>query len=216
MKTYTLYLFRHGLTAGNINAQYIGHSDLPITTDSISALKNIKSKTPYPQVDAVISSPLKRCVQSAEIMFPENKPIIINEFKEYDFGDCEGLTPKELAENKDYKKWLSGDLSARAPNGESNAEFTYRICKAFEKVIDSIVKTKTEATAIVGHGGVLTALLACYGLPESAQAHWNMDSGYGFRLQIDPALWMRSCKLIVADTSPVSMQDLTEDKEISQ
>ena len=37
MKTYTIYLFRHGLTKGNLNAQYIGHTDLPLTTDSISS-----------------------------------------------------------------------------------------------------------------------------------------------------------------------------------
>lgn len=207
MKNYTLYLFRHGLTEGNTNAQYIGHTDLPITTDSISELKSIQSRHPYPQVDAVLSSPLKRCVSTAEILFPGKTPIIINDFIEYNFGDFEGCTPKELAKNEAYQKWLSGDLKARVPNGESNAEFTYRICRAFEKIVDSIIKTKTEATAIVGHGGVLTALLACYALPEAAQAHWNMDAGYGFKLQIDPALWMRAGKLIASDTAPVPLAE---------
>ncbi len=54
MKTYTIYLFRHGLTKGNLNAQYIGHTDLPLTTDSISALRSIKARHHYPEVQAVV------------------------------------------------------------------------------------------------------------------------------------------------------------------
>lgn len=63
MKTYTIYLFRHGLTKGNLNAQYIGHTDLPLTTDSISSLRNIKAHHHYPTVQAVFTSPLKRCIE---------------------------------------------------------------------------------------------------------------------------------------------------------
>ena len=70
MKSYNLYFFRHGITKGNLNAQYIGHTDLPLTTDSINELHSIKAKYHYPKVDAVFSSPLKRCKDSAEIMFP--------------------------------------------------------------------------------------------------------------------------------------------------
>ncbi len=205
MKSYTIYFFRHGITKGNINAQYIGHTDLELTTDSISELNKIKKTTPYPKVEAVISSPLKRCMDSAKIMFPDNTPIIIDDLIEYDFGDFEGKTPSQLKNNEDYNKWISGDLSVRAPNGESNAEFLYRICNAFENIVDSIIRTQTENTALVGHSGVLSALLASYGLPEAAQAYWQMDAGYGYRLQIDPSLWMRTCKLVVSDTSPIPM-----------
>ena len=92
MKTYTIYLFRHGLTKGNLNAQYIVHTDLPLTTDSISQLKSIKAHEHYPKVDAVFSSPLKRCLDSAKIMFPENNALVIDDFIEYNLGllnDCD-------------------------------------------------------------------------------------------------------------------------------
>ena len=78
MKTYTVYLFRHGLTKGNINAQYIGHTDFPLTTDGINQLKSIKAKYHYPEVEAVFVSPLKRAMQSADIMFPKNNKIVID------------------------------------------------------------------------------------------------------------------------------------------
>ncbi|MCH5320652.1 MAG: histidine phosphatase family protein [Eubacterium sp.] len=208
MKTYTIYLFRHGLTKGNLNAQYIGHTDLPLTTDSISELKSIKAHEHYPKVDAVFSSPLKRCLDSAKIMFPENNVLVIDDFIEYNFGEFEGLTADELKDNKDFKNWLRGDIYAKTPFGESNAEFAQRVCAAFEKVVDGCVKTSTDNFAIVGHAGVLMTILACYGLPEAPMAHWQMDAGYGYKLRLTPSLWMQAKKIEVIDTSPTSLNDL--------
>lgn len=211
MKTYTLYFFRHGLTKGNLNAQYIGHTDLPLTTDSISEIKKIKAKKHYPKVDAVFSSPLKRCKDSAALMFPENKILVIDDLIEYNFGEFEGLTADDLKDNEDFANWLRGDINARTPYGESNAEFAQRICAAFEKIIDGCIKTGTRTIAIVGHAGVLMTLLACYGLPEAPMAHWQMDPGYGFALRITPSLWMRARKIEVTDTAPEAMRAKQEE-----
>lgn len=211
MKTYTIYLFRHGLTKGNLNAQYIGHTDLPLTTDSISSLKSIKAHEHYPEVDAVFSSPLKRCIDSANIMFPKNNTLVIDDFIEYNFGEFEGLTAEELKDNEDFKNWLHGDIYAAAPYGESNAQFSHRICDAFEKVVDGCVKTGTNNIAIVGHAGVLMTILACYGLPEAPMAHWQMDAGYGYKLRLTPSLWMQARKIEVINTSPVSLEELKEE-----
>ncbi len=211
MKTFTIYLFRHGLTKGNLNAQYIGHTDLPLTTDSVSALRYIKAHEHYPSVEAVFSSPLKRCMDSAKIMFPDNKIITINEFIEYNFGEFEGLTADELKDNEDFTEWLRGDINARAPFGESNAEFVQRICRAFEKVVNGCIKAGTQTIAIVGHAGVLMTILSCYGLPEAPMAHWQMDAGYGYKLRVTPSLWMQANKIEVADTAPVSLEKMKKE-----
>ena len=208
MKSYTVYLFRHGLTKGNLNAQYIGHTDLPLTTGSINELKSIKAKEHYPTVNAVFSSPLKRCKDSATIMFPKNNIIVIDDFIEYNFGEFEELTAEDLKDNDDFKAWIKGDMDARTPYGESNAEFVIRVCNAFEKVVDGCIKTGTNDVAIVGHAGVLMTILSCYGLPEAPMAHWQMDAGYGFKLRITPSLWMQGKKCEVVDTSPTSLNDL--------
>lgn len=212
MKCYYLYFFRHGITKGNINAQYIGHTDLPLTTDSIESLKSIKAHHHYPKVDAVFSSPLKRCLDSAKLMFPQNNVMVIDDFIEYNFGEFEGLTAEELKDNDDFKEWLRGDINAKAPFGESNAEFAHRICDAFEKVIDGCIKTGTENIAIVGHAGVLMTLLSCYGLPEAPMAHWQMDAGFGYKIRITPSLWMQANKFEVIDTSPISLEELKDEE----
>lgn len=207
MKTYTLYLYRHGLTKGNLNAQYIGHTDYPLTTFGIEQLTNIKAKYHYPAVDAVFTSPLKRAVESANIMFPKNNKIVIDNFIEYNFGEFEECTAEDLKDNEDFSAWLRGDINARPPYGESNAEFVARICSDFEKVIDGCISTGTQNIAIVTHAGVIMTILSCYGLPQAPMAHWQMDAGYGYKLRITPSLWMRDRKMEVIDTSPESLQD---------
>ena len=209
MKTFTISLFRHGLTKGNLNAQYIGHTDLPLTTDSISELRRIKAHEHYPEVEAVFSSPLKRCVDSAKIMYPDCNPIVIDDFIEYNFGEFEGLTADDLKDNDEFKEWPRGDINAKTPFGESNAEFAERICAAFEKVVNGCIKSGTQTIAIVGHAGVLMTILSCYGLPEAPMAHWQMDAGYGYKMRVTPSLWMQANKIEVADTAPFSIKDLS-------
>lgn len=204
MKSYTLYLFRHGLTKGNLNAQYIGHTDYPLSTFGIDELKKIRTAHHYPSVDAVFVSPLKRAMQSADIMFPDNNKVVIDNFIEYNFGEFEEHTADDLKDNEDFKAWLHGDMYARPPFGESNAEFVQRVCKAFEQVVNGCISTGTKTFSIVAHAGVLMTILSCYGLPEAPMAHWQMDAGYGFKLRITPSLWMQSNKLEVVDISPES------------
>lgn len=133
MKSYTVYLFRHGLTKGNLNAQYIGQTDLPLTMDSINQLHTLRGKYPYPEVDAVFTSPLKRCKDSAAILFPRNNLITIEDFKEYNFGEFEGKTAAELQDNLDFRDWLQGDMQASPPYGETNAQFMHRVCAALKR-----------------------------------------------------------------------------------
>lgn len=203
MKTYRIYLFRPGLTAGNFNAQYIGSTDEPLDARGTAQLQKLTAAYTYPQVDAVFTSPLRRARQSAAILYPDSHAIALDGLKECNFGTFEGKTAAELQDDPRFTEWLSGDLKARPPQGESGAEFTARIAEAFEKIVDSMLKTGVESAAIVTHSGVLMTILACYGLPEAPSAQWQMDPGYGFELAIEPALWMRAKKLEVRDTAPV-------------
>lgn len=198
------------MTDGNLKAQYIGHTDLPLTTNSINDLKAISKNSPYPNVEAVFSSPLKRCSDSAKIMFPKNDIIVINELIECDFGEFEGLTAKELENVPEFKEWLSGDMKAAPVHGESNAHFLHRICDSFEKIVNGIISAGTNSVALVCHAGVMMAILACYGLPEASMADWQADPGYGYKLRLTPSLWMQTNKLEVVDLSPVSMEELEE------
>lgn len=202
MKSYTIYLIRHGLTKANTEARYVGHTDVPLSTQGIDGLKAIRCQAVYPPVEAVFTSPLKRAADSARMIYPDKEPIVIPDLIEYNFGEFEQCTAEELANNEAFTKWLRGDLNTRAPHGESNGEFAHRVCQAFEKIVESLIKTGTEHCAIITHAGVLMTILSAYGLPEAPMNQWMMDAGYGYKLRITPGIWSRGNKAEVIDTCP--------------
>ena len=87
MKTYRIHLIRHGQTMGNAQGQYVGSTDLPLTTEGIKQLHHLKESADYPAAPVVFSSPLQRCLQTAEILYPDCRPIVVDDFRECDFGE---------------------------------------------------------------------------------------------------------------------------------
>ena len=156
----------------------------------------------YPGVGAVYTSPLLRCVQTCNILYPNIKPEVIRDFAECNFGEWEGKTAKELAGNPKFVQWLANSRDNAPENGESGAEFTRRICRAFEKLAGELMSSgKTEA-AVITHAGVITTLMSVYGLPQAEAYKWKMDNGFGYSVRITPFLWMRDKVVEVYDYCP--------------
>ena len=194
MKSYTIHLLRHGLTAGNAEGRYIGSTDLPLSASGVNRLEELAKKTPYPKADAYFCSPLKRCTQTMKILYPEAKPILIGELRECDFGTWEGKTAKEIAANDPaFAHWIAGEGKAvTPPGGESGAEFFQRTCAAFEKIVNGLMTSGITSAVIVAHGGSLMSILSAYGLPRAEFYDWMTESGCGYSMRITPGLWMRS------------------------
>ena len=165
--------------------------------------EQMKEEYKYPQVDFVFSSPLKRCTETAEILYPDLKPIIIDDLTEYNFGEFEGRTADELHEKEPlFDRWLLGEENIKPPFGESNREFTNRICNCFSKIVDGVVKSGSDNVAVVTHGGVIATLLANFGIPEASMSEWMTPSGCGFTLLISHYLWMSGRKAEVIKEIP--------------
>ena len=96
MKNYRLYMIRHGITQGNLDGKYIGTTDLPLCEEGENAISSLVALDVYPKVQKVYSSPLKRCLQTADIIYPERLLMRIDGISEIDFGDYEGMTHDEL------------------------------------------------------------------------------------------------------------------------
>lgn len=208
MKTYKLHLIRHALTQGNIDGLYIGHTDMPLCSDGIRQVMDMKEEFTYPETNFVFSSPLKRCIDTCKIIYPNIKPIVVEDLIEYDFGEFEGKNAAELHEKQPlFDKWLAGDPEVKPPFGESNEEFAKRVCDCFVKIVDGIIKTGTDNACIVTHGGVIMTILANCGLPEAAAHEWMTPSGCGYTLRITPQLWMAGRKLEVIEELPYIAKD---------
>ena len=65
-----IYLIRHSMTKGNKEKRYIGTTDESLCLEGIQLLEERKGM--YPEVTYVYVSPMKRCVQTAEIIYPEH------------------------------------------------------------------------------------------------------------------------------------------------
>ena len=103
------------MTEGNKKARYIGVTDEPLCPEGIEVLR----KMDYPGPDAVYVSPLKRCVQTAAILFPGEPVHIIEELSECDFGEFENKNYKELDGNADYQAWVDSRECCPFPEGRA-------------------------------------------------------------------------------------------------
>ncbi|MGN0572837.1 MAG: histidine phosphatase family protein [Acutalibacteraceae bacterium] len=210
MKSYTVHLIRNGLTDENLEGRYIGHTDVELSEEGKAQLGQMKDELIFPPVDAVFTSPLKRCTETAKILYPDNMPIVIDGFIEYNFGEFENKTAEELKESPVFPRWLAGEKGVEPPFGESNEAFEKRIRETFEKVAEGLMKTGTTSAAIVTHGGVIMAILAAYGIPELPMHEWLTPSGCGFTIKINPSLWMRAKKFEVFSNFPYEREELPD------
>ena len=82
-------LIRHGKTAGNLAGRYIGcRTDEPLCPEGIAQLREGR----YPAVERVFASPLRRCRETARLLYPAMEMEIVEDFRECDFGAFEGLS----------------------------------------------------------------------------------------------------------------------------
>lgn len=204
MKTYKLHILRHGLTKGNLQGLYVGHTDMPLCQEGIDQINDMKRDYTYPQADFVFSSPLKRCTSTAKLIYPSITPIIIEDLIEYDFGEFDGKAADELHEKQPlFDSWLAGKEGVKPPFGESNEEFAKRVCECFVKIVDGIIKSDTDNACIVTHGGVLMTILANCALPEAQPHEWMTPAGCGYTLRITPSLWLSGRKLEAVEEIPI-------------
>lgn len=174
-----IVFIRHGKTKGNLSKCYIGRTDEPLCDTGISELK----ERSYPECSVLVCSPMKRCVQTAEIIYPGQKIIFCSEMRECDFGDFEGKNHIMLTGDAAYQEWIDSGGTARFPNGESPHDLRRRCCEAFEKIM-SVYKNETSAAFVV-HGGTIMSVLEKYAVPKRGYYDSQCGNGEGYDCEWD-------------------------------
>lgn len=169
---------RHGMTPGNKAKRYIGVTDEELCSEGISALGKIK----YPDCDVLVSSPMKRCIQTAAAVYPHDEIKIYKGFRECDFGIFEGKNYMELADIPEYQKWVDGNAEDRFPGGEDPFEFRARCVREFERMVSDF---PDSGISMVVHGGVIMAVLEKFAVPEKAFYEWHTENGRGYVTEFD-------------------------------
>lgn len=168
-----LIFIRHGKTSGNLRGAYIGRTDEPLCNEGI---KELEEKA-FPEADVVVSSPMKRCIQSADIIFHGVPKQIYDDLRECDFGDFENKNYAELNGDEDYQAWIDSGGTMAFPNGEAHNDFTERCCNAF---LQAVSENEGKMIAFVVHGGTVMSVLERFAEPKKGYYDYMTKNGCGF------------------------------------
>ncbi len=171
-------LIRHGSTAGNLEHRYVGSTDEELTMDAVLELKENKDR--YPQPDCVFVSPLRRCVQTAGLLFPEIEKVVLPDLRECDFGEFEYKNYRELDGDPRYQAWVDSGGTLPFPGGESREAFAARCCAAFLAGCKKAADSGYDCAAFVVHGGTIMAILDRFSSPHKDYFDWQAKNGEGY------------------------------------
>ncbi len=156
---------------------YYGATDCPLTSKGEAEAAALRRVFLEKAVDCCFVSPLKRTVDTARLVFPEQEADFFRhdqDLKELNFGDWEGKHHQELAADPHWQRWAADYENVAPPGGESFRDLSCRV-GAFRT---RLLGQKERRIAIVAHHGVLTLLLAqLLSLPDSGCWHFTFRPG---------------------------------------
>ena len=175
-----LILVRHGETELTAQRRYSGRGDVLLSHQGLlqAIATAARVSTVASEVAAVVSSPLARCVATAEKIAADTKsPVrVVPDLIECDFGEWEGLTFSEVRERWPdlLDTWLASTSSA-PPGGES-----------FE---DVAVRVRAAVSALLAEFSGQTVVVVSHVTPLKLTLRDALAAGDAFlyRLFLDPA-----------------------------
>lgn len=174
-----IMLARHGQTPLSVDRRYSGQGDPELTEVGISqSERTARRLAATPGLSAVISSPLRRCLGTAErVAEAAGVPMVVDpDFIETDFGRWEGLTFTEAAEQDPdvHSRWL-GDTAVSPPGGESFAIVRARVERGLRRIVEE------------HPGGVVAVISHVTPIKLAIRAGLNANEDMLFRLHLDLA-----------------------------
>lgn len=160
-----LYLIRHGENKANITLEFSSRKvDYSLTPKGVLQARQTAELFRGKKIDEIYSSPLKRAVETAEIIGEQIRvPVVIKEnFREIDVGDLEGQKPTAALwdqHNAILAAWVNGHPETCFPNGEDYVSLLGRLKAGLMEILPG--KTGKEII-VVGHGGIFTLTLRDY------------------------------------------------------
>lgn len=180
-----LAFIRHGETQANAQRRYLGKTDEPLSKRGIQQLLAYKEQNLYPAADYLFTSPMKRCMETANVLYPASEPVVIPEWEEMDFGQFEYKNYEELKDNEYYQRWVdSGGMSA-FPDGEGREAFIRRCGRGFQRMCRVLQRAQTEnakepvRVSVIVHGGTIMALLSSYAKGRCRKKYFDYQTANG-------------------------------------
>ena len=180
-----ILLLRHGMTDGNKEKRYIGRTDEALCEAAKIDLSDRKKMGQYPEITRLFVSPMLRCLETAQILYPDMEMTKIEQFREMDFGIFEGKNYQELSEEPEYQKWVSGGCNGSIPGGESKSSFTSRCLEGVDVMLQDLftnnkpeLALENQEVGMIVHGGTIMSILSAYAGGEYFDYQVATGEGY--------------------------------------
>ncbi len=143
-----LYIARHGQTVWNTQNKVCGITDIELTEKGRGQAKALASAVADKNINVIISSPLKRAVETSRIVSDMyNIPIKIDvRLIEQNYGVYEGVDRKDEAFLNNRR-----NFAYKYPNGESMMQVAYRVYGLIDEIRN---RYKDKNVLLISHGGV--------------------------------------------------------------
>jgi broad specificity phosphatase PhoE len=153
-----LTLIRHGTTAWNTVGRFQGHSDIPLSEEGrAQAVLLAAYVATFPEIDAIVTSPLLRAVQTADLVVPGRPRVLEARLRELDFGEFEGRTREQLEFDPRWAAWIADPFTRPAPGGETYAQLRTR---ADAWLAEARARHPDAHVLAVTHSGTIQMLLS--------------------------------------------------------
>jgi broad specificity phosphatase PhoE len=164
-----VFPIRHGETAWSLSGQHTGTTDIPLTDNGRRLAAQIGPALARETFALVLVSPMQRARETCDLAGFGDKAIIDSDLMEWNYGDYEGLTPKQIREAA--PGWLI--FRDGCPGGEAPEQVAARVDRVIARA-----RAAEGDVALFAHGHVLRVLAARWiGLPATAGQHFLLNTG---------------------------------------
>jgi broad specificity phosphatase PhoE len=179
----TVVLTRHGSTPRSEPEQHLGQGiDIGLSAQGEAAARALARRLEGVAFDRIVSSPLRRAVETVELLAAGRAVETDARLAEMDYGEWEGLTYAQI-EARDLerrRRWEADPAAEHCPGGESGNEVAARVRSFLVEAIDQAGPDEAEGRILVVAHATFNRILLCVALGVPV-------SDFRRRLSQDPA-----------------------------
>lgn len=201
--TLKIIVIRHGQTNSNKGKILQGHLDIPLNDEGLAQSVKTGKFLANSQVkpDAVWSSDLQRCKQTAEEVLKEMPgkyhTVFTEKLRERNMGEVQGMSIS------DANQYAAAHGKALHDFGESHKSCVTRLNHAWDEIIDTSIAMDYDYVLVFSHGGVISKFIA----------HSVNDKGYEMSksVTLEKLRVPHNCSLTIVDINKKTRQGILQD-----